>query len=184
MARRSVPTVARCCSGSWTRPRDCTILPAVLSEIREPSTTVCISVVGLLRQPVSGRLAGYDDVNDADHPALDPARLRRRRSRICQCAVSRHDAGSLRAAGGQIDRQSARTAPAPAVPAPVVMFAPQPQPQPANEILSRLIALTPDVGAANQQSPLGRSPKRAIGGDSTGGARHHFCQYARRSGQW
>ncbi len=30
------------------------------------------SVVGLLRQPVFGRSAGYDDVNDADRPALDP----------------------------------------------------------------------------------------------------------------
>ncbi|NND49453.1 MAG: SH3 domain-containing protein [Rhizobiales bacterium] len=63
--------------------------------------------------------------------------------------------GSLGAAGGQIDRQFASTAPAPAVPAPVVMFAPQPQPQPANETLSRLIALAPDAGAANQQSPSG-----------------------------
>ncbi len=30
------------------------------------------SMVGLLRQSVFGRLAGYDDVNDADRPALDP----------------------------------------------------------------------------------------------------------------
>ena len=30
------------------------------------------SLVGLLRQSVFGRLAGYDDVNDADRLALDP----------------------------------------------------------------------------------------------------------------
>ncbi len=30
------------------------------------------SVVGLLRQRVFGRSTGYDDVNDADCPALDP----------------------------------------------------------------------------------------------------------------
>jgi len=30
------------------------------------------SLVGLLRQSVFGRLAGYNDVNDADHLALDP----------------------------------------------------------------------------------------------------------------
>ena len=30
------------------------------------------SVVGLLRRSVFGRSAGYDDVNDADRPALDP----------------------------------------------------------------------------------------------------------------
>jgi hypothetical protein len=29
-------------------------------------------VVGLLRQSVFGRLAGYEDVNDADRLALDP----------------------------------------------------------------------------------------------------------------
>jgi hypothetical protein len=30
------------------------------------------SLVGLLRQSVFGRLAGYEDVNDADRLALDP----------------------------------------------------------------------------------------------------------------
>lgn len=30
------------------------------------------SLIGLLRQSVFGRLAGYDDVNDADRMALDP----------------------------------------------------------------------------------------------------------------
>ena len=30
------------------------------------------SLVGLLRQSVFGRLAGYDDVNDADRLSLDP----------------------------------------------------------------------------------------------------------------
>ncbi len=30
-------------------------------------------VVGLLRQSVHGRLAGYEDVNDADRPGRDPA---------------------------------------------------------------------------------------------------------------
>jgi hypothetical protein len=33
-------------------------------------------MVGLMRQSVFGRLAGYEDVNDADRPCGDPAMRR------------------------------------------------------------------------------------------------------------
>jgi len=39
-------------------------------------------LVGLLCQSVYGRLAGYEDVNDADRLGRDPATLLARRSRI------------------------------------------------------------------------------------------------------
>ncbi len=45
---------------------------AVLSDGRRGKNTRRV-LSGLLRQPVFGRLAGYDDVNDADRLARDPA---------------------------------------------------------------------------------------------------------------
>ena len=47
------------------------IAGGVLKDTR-PGHNRLHSLVGLLRQSVFGRLAGYDDVNDADRPALDP----------------------------------------------------------------------------------------------------------------
>ena len=72
MARRSVPTVARCRSGSWTRPPGLhDIAGGPLGDTRTVHNRLH-SVVGLLRQSGFGRSTGYDDVNDADRPALDP----------------------------------------------------------------------------------------------------------------
>ena len=47
------------------------IAGGVLKDTR-PGHNRLHSLVGRLRQSVFGRLAGYDDVNDADRPALDP----------------------------------------------------------------------------------------------------------------
>ena len=44
---------------------------AVLSETRRGRNTRHL-LVGLLRQSVFGRLAGYEDVNDAEHLSQDP----------------------------------------------------------------------------------------------------------------
>jgi Transposase DDE domain group 1 len=58
---------------------------AVLSDDRRGKNTRHF-LTGLLRQSVFGRLAGYEDVNDADRLGGDPAnpavRYRRRRSRV------------------------------------------------------------------------------------------------------
>lgn len=50
-----------------------------MKDLREPievftrtGQNLLHSLVGLLRQSVFGRLAGYDDVNGADRLALDP----------------------------------------------------------------------------------------------------------------
>jgi Transposase DDE domain group 1 len=45
---------------------------AVLSECRRAKNTRHL-LTGLFRQFVSGRLAGYEDVNDAERLANDPA---------------------------------------------------------------------------------------------------------------
>ena len=47
------------------------IAGGVLSDTRTGHNRLH-SLVGLLRQSVFGRLAGYDDVNNADRLALDP----------------------------------------------------------------------------------------------------------------
>jgi len=47
------------------------IAGSVLRDIRTGHNRLH-SLIGLLRQSVFGRLAGYDDVNDADRLALDP----------------------------------------------------------------------------------------------------------------
>ena len=45
---------------------------AALSDLRRGKNTRHL-LTGLLRQSVYGRLAGYEDVNDAERPSLDPA---------------------------------------------------------------------------------------------------------------
>ena len=45
---------------------------AALSELRRGKNTRYL-LTGLLRQSVYGRLAGYEDVNDAERLSLDPA---------------------------------------------------------------------------------------------------------------
>ena len=45
---------------------------AALSDLRRGKNT-CHLLTGLLRQSVYGRLAGYEDVNDAERLSLDPA---------------------------------------------------------------------------------------------------------------
>ena len=41
--------------------------------MRAPERTAATVLVGLLRQSVFGRLAGYEDVNDAERLRRDPA---------------------------------------------------------------------------------------------------------------
>ena len=65
------------------------------------------SLVGLLRQSVFGRLAGYEDVNDADRLALDPVmrQVVGGRGRRCQGCVRESD-GPVRDRGVGDSRQS------------------------------------------------------------------------------
>lgn len=53
---------------------------AALSDTRRGKNTVH-RLEGLFRQSVYGRLAGYEDVNDADRFTLDPIQLGRPHSR-------------------------------------------------------------------------------------------------------
>jgi hypothetical protein len=53
------------------------------------------ALVGLLRQSVFGRLAGYEDVNDAERLRHDPALDHRRQSGSGQCGFAEPD-GPLR----------------------------------------------------------------------------------------
>ena len=63
------------------------------------------ALVGLLRQSVFGRLAGYEDVNDAERLRNDPAmRLDRRRQGVAQLRIVAEPNRPLRdavARGGQ-----------------------------------------------------------------------------------
>ena len=72
MARRSVPTVVCCCSGNLDEVLGLHDIAGGLLRDTRTGHNRLHSLVGLLRQSVFGRLAGYEDVNDADRLALDP----------------------------------------------------------------------------------------------------------------
>ena len=54
------------------------------------------SLVGLLRQSVFGRLAGYDDVNDADRLSLDPVMRQVVRVSVLLCMTDLAHASKLK----------------------------------------------------------------------------------------
>jgi hypothetical protein len=65
MGPRSPRTAACSPTGSWTTP-------SALAEGRR-GKNIRHRLLGLLRQAIYGRLAGYEDVNDAERLARDPA---------------------------------------------------------------------------------------------------------------
>ena len=65
------------------------------------------ALAGLFRQSVFGRLAGYEDVNDAERLRHDPALDRRRQSGSAVCRVAKPD-GPLRETRRPRDWQSRR----------------------------------------------------------------------------
>jgi Transposase DDE domain group 1 len=73
------------------------------------------SLIAQLRQSVFGRLAGYEDVNDADRLGRDPA-LKRKRGYILPCATAKRlqrdiksDKLPLETASKQLDASLAET---------------------------------------------------------------------------
>jgi hypothetical protein len=66
------------------------IAGAAMSDGRRGKNTRHV-LSGLLRQSVFGRLAGYDDANDADPLARDPAKSRGRIRRARQAALTEID---------------------------------------------------------------------------------------------
>jgi hypothetical protein len=61
------------------------------------------ALVGLLRQSVFGRLAGYEDVNDAERLCHDPAMRKAVRHSWCEILIE----ASVMARGGTLGRPSA-----------------------------------------------------------------------------